>query len=40
LYIAPIKGFAKNTDYKIKIKALDLLGNISETELKFRTERY
>lgn len=40
LYVAPIKGFVKNTDYTIKIKALDLLGNMSETVVKFRTDRY
>ena len=40
LYIAPLKGFAKNKDYTIKVKATDLLGNESSKEIKFRTERY
>ena len=40
LYIAPIKGFAKNKEYTMKITATDLLGNTSTTEVKFRTDRY
>ncbi len=40
IYIAPIKGFVKNSDYTVKIKATDLLGNVSETTVKFRTDRY
>ncbi len=40
LYIAPIKGFAKNKEYTLKITATDLLGNFSTKEVKFRTDRY
>lgn len=40
VYIAPIKGFVKNSDYVVKIKAIDLLGNVSETTVKFKTDRY
>ncbi|MBA4144837.1 MAG: hypothetical protein C0523_03655 [Cytophaga sp.] len=40
LYVAPIKGFAKNKDYTIRVKATDLLGNESSKEIKFRTDRY
>jgi hypothetical protein len=40
VYIAPLKGFSKNKDYTIKIKAVDLLGNVSQTEVKFKTDRY
>ncbi len=39
-YIAPLKGFAKNKEYTIKVTAIDLLGNKSETEIKFKTDRY
>jgi hypothetical protein len=40
VYSAPIKGFAKNKDYTVKITATDLLGNVSSTEVKFKTDRY
>jgi hypothetical protein len=39
-YIAPLKGFAKNKEYSIKVNATDLLGNKSATEIKFKTDRY
>jgi hypothetical protein len=39
-YIAPLKGFAKNKEYTIKVNATDLLGNKSTTEVKFKTDRY
>ncbi|MBN8652848.1 MAG: hypothetical protein J0L67_15550 [Cytophagales bacterium] len=40
LYAAPIKGFDKNKHYTLKIKALDLLGNVSEKTVEFKTDRY
>jgi hypothetical protein len=40
LYIAPLKGFLKNKEYTIMVKATDLLGNVSQTEVKFKTDRY
>jgi hypothetical protein len=40
VYLAPLKGFLKNKEYTIKIKAVDLLGNVSQTEVKFKTDRY
>jgi hypothetical protein len=39
-YIAPLKGFLKNKEYTIRVTATDLLGNKSETEIKFKTDRY
>jgi hypothetical protein len=39
-YISPIKGFAKNKSYTLRITATDLLGNRSTKELKFDTDRY
>ncbi|MCZ8214909.1 MAG: hypothetical protein O9262_01655, partial [Cyclobacteriaceae bacterium] len=39
-YIAPLKGFAKNKEYTIKVNATDLLGNKSTTDVKFKTDRY
>jgi hypothetical protein len=39
-YLGQLKGFAKNKDYVIKIRATDLLGNPSMTEVKFKTDTY
>jgi hypothetical protein len=39
-YISQIKGFVKNKSYTITISATDLLGNVSTTEVKFKTDRY
>lgn len=39
-YVAPLRGFEKDTEYTITIKAYDLLGNVSETELSFKTDTY
>lgn len=40
LYVAPLKGFAKNKSYTIKVSATDLLGNVSSKEIKFSTDRF
>jgi hypothetical protein len=40
IYLSPIKGFAKDKDYTIKVTALDLLGNESQTTIQFKTDRY
>lgn len=39
-YLAPLKGFAKNQEYKVEVIATDLLGNVSQTVITFRTDRY
>lgn len=39
-YIAPLRGFAKNQEYKVEVTALDLLGNTSKTVIAFKTDRY
>jgi hypothetical protein len=39
-YTAPLKGFSKNKTYLVHIKAIDLLGNVSEQDLTFKTDRY
>ncbi len=39
-YNAPLQGFKKDKEYKITIKGYDLLGNLSETELIFKTDTY
>jgi len=38
--VAPLRGFEKDKEYTITIKAYDLLGNVSETELSFKTDTY
>ena len=40
LYVAPLKGFAKNQEYKVEIVAVDLLGNTSQSVVVFKTDRY
>jgi hypothetical protein len=40
VYIAPLKGFAKNKEYTIKITATDLLGNASQSTISFKTDRF
>jgi hypothetical protein len=40
IYGVPLKGFTKNQSYTIKIIAYDLLGNSTEKEVKFNTDRY
>lgn len=40
LYAAPLKGFTKDKEYTLKIKAVDLLGNVSEKTVEFKTDRY
>lgn len=40
VYISPIKGFAKGKKYTIKVFASDLLGNPSNSEISFTTDRY
>lgn len=39
-YVAPLRGFQKSKEYSIKVSATDLLGNKSETEIKFKTDKY
>jgi hypothetical protein len=39
-YVSQIKGFAKNKSYTIQVTATDMLGNVSTSEIKFRTDRY
>jgi hypothetical protein len=39
-YVAPLRGFEKDKEYKVAIKAYDLLGNESEIELVFETDTY
>lgn len=40
VYVSPIKGFVKDKEYTIKVIALDLLGNESQTIIQFKTDRY
>lgn len=40
LYKGGVKGFQKNKNYLIKIKAVDKLGNKSEEEISFNTDKY
>lgn len=40
VYLAPLKGFKKNKDYTIKITATDMLGNESEDQVNFSTDKY
>jgi hypothetical protein len=40
LYVAPLKGFAKNKEYTIKVTATDLLGNTSQTTIAFKTDKF
>lgn len=37
LYTGPIKGFKKNTNYTIKLRSIDLLGNESTNQIGFYT---
>lgn len=39
-YAGPIRGFARNKEYSVKITATDLLGNVSVSEINFKTDRY
>jgi hypothetical protein len=39
-YTAPIKGFAKNTSYVVKVRAKDKLGNFSAKTVEFKTGDY
>jgi len=39
-YTAPIKGFAKNTSYVVKVRAKDKLGNFSAKTVEFKTGEY
>lgn len=39
-YVSPIRGFEKNKEYTLSIKAWDLLDNVSELEFSFKTDTY
>ena len=39
-YTAPISGFEKDKEYTLKIKAYDLLENMTELEFSFETDAY
>jgi len=40
IYSAPLRGFAKNKSYTLKVTATDLLGNTTQSEIVFKTDRY